>query len=382
MWAKRLSVVLTLVAILCAGALCAGAYLLASWKVHALDIPTFITVRICGNGVVENGELCDDGTAFNDFGYGSTTAERHCAADCNSFGPYCGDGVLQVRFTEECDDGNNTSGDLCDALCKEEPPVIPRATGAPPRGPIEPLPAIPGTISAETLTKVILRGKAYPNSVVNILLDGKLFGTVQADTNADFLFTTTNVTPGTATFSFNAKDRSGATSITVTDVFEVVQSAVTTVANIFLPPTITAKPEQVEAGEHVVLSGQAPPSARIFAQIHAPTTTLESASNTAGDWALSLDTASFKNGNHTAKAYFQLATSSKSGFGKSISFYIGTQPAGGCGAPDMNGDGKVNLVDFSIFLLHWNTTDPEADYNCDQRVNLADFSIMLFAWTG
>jgi hypothetical protein len=48
----------------------------------------------------------------------------------------------------------------------------------------------------------------------------------------------------------------------------------------------------------------------------------------------------------------------------------------------MNGDGKVNLVDFSIFLLSWNTTDAPADYNCDKNVNLADFSIMLFQWTG
>jgi hypothetical protein len=48
----------------------------------------------------------------------------------------------------------------------------------------------------------------------------------------------------------------------------------------------------------------------------------------------------------------------------------------------MNGDGKVNLVDFSIFLLSWGTDDPQADYNCDGAVNLADFSIMLFQWTG
>jgi hypothetical protein len=48
----------------------------------------------------------------------------------------------------------------------------------------------------------------------------------------------------------------------------------------------------------------------------------------------------------------------------------------------MNGDGKVNLVDFSIFLLSWQTTDAKADFNCDGQVNLGDFSIMLFNWTG
>ena len=48
----------------------------------------------------------------------------------------------------------------------------------------------------------------------------------------------------------------------------------------------------------------------------------------------------------------------------------------------MNHDGKVNLVDFSIFLTYWATTAPQADFNCDGQVNLADFSIMLFNWTG
>lgn len=49
---------------------------------------------------------------------------------------------------------------------------------------------------------------------------------------------------------------------------------------------------------------------------------------------------------------------------------------------DLNGDGKVNLVDFSILLSKWDTADTRADINADGKVNLADFSIMLFDWTG
>ena len=61
---------------------------------------------------------------------------------------------------------------------------------------------------------------------------------------------------------------------------------------------------------------------------------------------------------------------------------IGENVSGEGSQSDLNGDGKVNLVDFSIFLLSWNTDDEEPDFNEDGRVNLADFSIMLFAWTG
>jgi hypothetical protein len=49
---------------------------------------------------------------------------------------------------------------------------------------------------------------------------------------------------------------------------------------------------------------------------------------------------------------------------------------------DLNRDGKVNLVDFSILLSKWQTDDEVADINADGNVNIADFSIMLFQWTG
>ena len=60
---------------------------------------------------------------------------------------------------------------------------------------------------------------------------------------------------------------------------------------------------------------------------------------------------------------------------------IGEAVAGG-NRSDLNKDGKVNLVDFSILLSFWNTDDAIADINQDGTVNLADFSIMLFNWTG
>ena len=49
---------------------------------------------------------------------------------------------------------------------------------------------------------------------------------------------------------------------------------------------------------------------------------------------------------------------------------------------DLNGDGKVNLVDFSIMLAHWGTNYAPADLNGDGTVDLPDLSILLFNWTG
>jgi len=51
---------------------------------------------------------------------------------------------------------------------------------------------------------------------------------------------------------------------------------------------------------------------------------------------------------------------------------------------DINEDGKVNLVDFSI-LLYWfgkPLNDKGVDLNGDGEIDLSDFSILAFYWTG
>lgn len=82
---------------------------------------------ICGDGIVEGSEECDDG-ANNGIvcspPYGGSC--NYCSITCttiNLTGSYCGDGTTDVADGEECDDGNNTSGDGCSATCRIE--IIP-----------------------------------------------------------------------------------------------------------------------------------------------------------------------------------------------------------------------------------------------------------------
>ncbi len=63
---------------------------------------------VCGNGILELGEGCDDGN--NQDGDG-------CSADCTREDG-CGDGTRDA--SELCDDGNNVSGDGCSANCLVE----------------------------------------------------------------------------------------------------------------------------------------------------------------------------------------------------------------------------------------------------------------------
>ena len=65
---------------------------------------------VCGNGVVDPGEVCDDGNF--DSGDG-------CSSTCSS-AEICGNGVRDALLGETCDDGNHLDGDGCDSRCRSE----------------------------------------------------------------------------------------------------------------------------------------------------------------------------------------------------------------------------------------------------------------------
>jgi len=62
---------------------------------------------VCGNGIPESGEQCDDGNGAVDDG---------CRPDCTA--ELCGDGIVDIN--DDCDDGNTNSGDGCSASCDVE----------------------------------------------------------------------------------------------------------------------------------------------------------------------------------------------------------------------------------------------------------------------
>ena len=86
---------------------------------YHLTLGGFVRARtscspICGDAVVEPGEVCDDGK--NDGSYGS------CLPGCKGRGPYCGDAKTQTP-PEACDDGTNLvtyggTSKVCGPGCK------------------------------------------------------------------------------------------------------------------------------------------------------------------------------------------------------------------------------------------------------------------------
>jgi cysteine-rich repeat protein len=70
------------------------------------------TISICGNGILESGETCDDGNLINGDG---------CESNCTitPIISICGNGILESG--ETCDDGNLVNGDGCESNCAITP---------------------------------------------------------------------------------------------------------------------------------------------------------------------------------------------------------------------------------------------------------------------
>lgn len=395
-------------------------------SVKASSATTSVTVlMVCGDGLRDAGEVCD----VNDFGgltcgnFGFDDGELTCSntitpGDCTQiltpFCSTCGNGVKEGF--EQCDGsdvgsstcqtfGYNTGSLSCASNCNL---VI---TGCASVGLTEPGNAgsqgggsggggsvgggggfpsgfAPGSDTAPKATKVVVNGKAYPGSDVNILIDGKTVGIVRADPKADFYFESESITPGVIGLGLWAEDSKGLKSALQTLTFRVASGAVTTVSGAYLSPSIDIDKPTVAQGETLKVFGQTVPTSDVSVVFHSETEVIkQTQSSNQGEWTLNFNTAPLESeAYHIVKASFeQKGTNNiiKSGFSKAVSFYVGkggfAQP---CPKADLNKDKKTNLVDFSILLYYWGTDNTCADQNRNKKVDLIDFSIMLYNWTG
>ena len=339
---------------------------------------TSITLSICGNNLVDSSEDCD---VPGETGvYSTTITGRQCTVSC-VFGPYCGDGILQTQFTEECDDGNNTSLDFCSATCKIEPAGSGGGGSSGGGG------GSGGGTKDLGPTQVSVTGLGYPNQTINFLLDTKSIGSVRANTTGRFEFAA-NASPGTATLGVWALDSAGTRSITLNNTFDVTQGAVTNVGGLILPPTIKVDNPKVIPGTPIVISGQSIPSTKVEIYFNNNEKVETTQSGADGKYVLTLNSTALRNAEYTLRARSISGTPPlliQSGYSTSIQLFVGVD--GKSTSPsDLSRDGKVNLVDFSILIFWWQTaggdSNPPADINGNGKVSLEDFSILLFNWTG
>lgn len=77
-----------------------------------------VCIEVCGNGIITSGEACDDGNTSNSDGCSSACAEESgwsCTGEPSTCTTTCGDGI--AAGAEACDDGNDTETDACLSSC-------------------------------------------------------------------------------------------------------------------------------------------------------------------------------------------------------------------------------------------------------------------------
>jgi hypothetical protein len=74
---------------------------------------------------------------------------------------------------------------------------------------------------------------------------------------------------------------------------------------------------------------------------------------------------------------------SGSGSGGGATLASGSSNEASSKAADVNGDGKVGIMDFNLLMVNWgdNPANPNTDLNGDGRVDIFDFNILMVSWS-
>jgi hypothetical protein len=240
-----------------------------------------------------------------------------------------------------------------------------------------------------TPTTVNFSGMAYPSSTITILQNGVVAATTVADPQANFSVSLTNLSTGTYTFDIYADDNNGVKSVSLSFPVYVTSGTIINIGGIFLAPTINVDKSQVERGDTLTVFGQTTPQSSVNILFHSDQAIAKSTTSTAnGLYSYAVDTTPFDFGNHTAQSKTTRNTqvSAQSRLVPFIVGLISKKNNNSCGTliGDLNCDGKVNIIDFSIMAYWFKKPNPpqKVDLNKDGIVNIIDFSIMTYYWTG
>jgi hypothetical protein len=243
--------------------------------------------------------------------------------------------------------------------------------------------------SGGVFTGVRFLGRAYPLSTVVVLKDGQRVVSTIAGPDAHFEVEINGLSPSSYTFSVLSEDSIGRRSTLFTFPIMITQGVVATISGIFLAPTIDTDKVEVKKGDTVTIFGQTAPNSDVTINVNSLVPHFfEVPSDSGGAYLFNLNTSILEYGDHSAKSK-AMYTNEISPFGKFAFFKVGdktieknTEPVY-VGA-DLNQDGNVNIVDFSILAYWYKKTTPPAyiDLNSDGVVTVVDFSIMAYYWTG
>jgi len=257
-------------------------------------------------------------------------------------------------------------------------------------------------------TRVVFSGLAYPMSRITIIKNS--VGVIDSIAGPDGAFgiNLTGLESGWINFLLYAVDAENRRSASYSLPIYISPGAITTVSGIFLSPTIVIDKSAVQQGQIITVQGQSTPNSKVTITVNsAIENNFDVQANGLGWYSYQLNTKTIEVGDHQARSrsfynnlispyssdvFFKVVAegekiptaTSTAGFYKPPT-KPGITGGSACGvSADVNGDCKVNLVDFSILGYWYKRPKPpvKLDLKKNGKIDLADFSIMAYFWTG
>lgn len=236
---------------------------------------------------------------------------------------------------------------------------------------------------------ITLSGNAYPRSEVILYRGSRQVMRTIAGPDARFTLSTA-LDDGNHVLSIVAEDASGVRSSLFTLPITLSKGSSTTIGGIFLSPTLSVRGKEFKRGDTVTFFGQSVPGGAITLEVNSEEPHFFSAtSDTAGSYFMQVNSSMLELGSHSAhsKATQGALVSPASPI---VSFKVSL--TGGAASAflkgDLNKDGRVNVLDFSIAAYWYKralsavlVADEAERLSGDAKVDLIDFSIMAYHWT-
>jgi hypothetical protein len=241
-------------------------------------------------------------------------------------------------------------------------------------------------------TSINFSGKTHKGALVFLLKDGEIVATTISNSSGNFSVNLFNSQTNIYTFSLYSQNIEGNKSSFFSFPIYITAGTNVNISNIYLSPIINVDKNQVEKGNNLIIYGQSIPNSQISILLNNKTENLyQTYANNDGSFIYNLITTNLNIGLYqiTSKLFYN---NQYSPFSLNIPFVLGNnnqdkdQVEKSCLTirGDLNCDGRVNLIDFSIMIFWYKKPNPKplVDLNSDGIVNLVDFSIMASNWTG
>lgn len=257
--------------------------------------------------------------------------------------------------------------------------AVPPPPGAPP-----PPPPTGGGPSGVRPTEVAFSGRAFPGATVLVVDKELRFETplqqdVVTSDDGEFSIRFTGILQSYHSFGFVVRDRAG--RLAHSKFFNVNTISESLVErDILVSPTVDFVRAAVKRGENIIVLGFASPGHSVNIEVNG---TIVATAPTAGDGAyrLELPTGPLEFGTHVLRARQHNGVEGReSEFSVTRSFVVSRLAVV---QADFNGDSRIDIRDWSVFLSRWLAREEDArreiDLNGDGKVDISDFSMFIRA---